>query len=90
MTYTVLGRREGNGFGMRCYFHLVETHETIPDDTGIEVPDVETARRIALNTIQEMRQESEHASEDWRGWQLNIVDSEGRILLSLPLDTRLQ
>jgi hypothetical protein len=25
---------------MRCYFHLVSSHESIPDDIGIEVSDL--------------------------------------------------
>jgi hypothetical protein len=75
---------------MRCYFHLADKHEIIPDDTGVEVSDVETARRLALKAVHELRQESDHADEDWVGWQLEVVDADGNRLLSIPLDMPLQ
>jgi hypothetical protein len=71
---------------MRCYFHLVNGAESIPDDTGITVPDVATAQREALRAIQEMRDEVGDASEEWQGWRLNVVCPEGSILLSISLD----
>jgi hypothetical protein len=43
---------------MRCYFHLVNGPESIPDDAGVEVPDVQTAQREALKAIQELRDEA--------------------------------
>jgi hypothetical protein len=71
---------------MRCYFHLVNGAESIPDDTGITVPDVATAQREALRAIQEMRDEVGAASEEWQGWRLNVVCPAGSILLSISLD----
>ena len=38
---------------MRCYFHLVNGHETIPDDIGIEVSDLATAQDMALQAIED-------------------------------------
>ena len=70
---------------MRCYFHLVSQHECLRDDEGIDVSDIETARRQALQAIHELRQESDDFEEDWRDWQLDIADSEGHVLLSIPL-----
>lgn len=71
---------------MHCYFHLVHTHERIVDETGIEVSDLEAAHYQALKAIQELRQEGED-DVDWRGWQLEVVDETGSVLLSIPLDT---
>ncbi|MCB5173627.1 DUF6894 family protein [Microvirga lenta] len=76
--------------GMRCYFHLVSSDEQILDDTGIEVSDVEVAQQQALKAIYELRGESDHSPEDWQGWQLMVVDSQGNLILSLPLDVPLQ
>ncbi len=70
---------------MRCYFHLVNCHETIPDDTGIEVSDLEGMHYHALQAIRELRQEVKHANEEWQGWRLNVVCPAGSLLLSLPL-----
>lgn len=75
---------------MRCYFHLVSEHETIRDDAGIDVSDVETAHRIAMNAIRELRQEDSGADRDWDGWQLNAVDQDGNLLFSIPLHMSLQ
>lgn len=72
---------------MRCYFHLVSHHDTLLDDTGVEVTDIEMAEVEALIAIQELRQEDSDAGETWKGWQLNITDESGRILSSIPLDT---
>jgi hypothetical protein len=43
---------------MRCYFHLVNGHETIPDDTGIKVSDLTTAQDMALQAIEDIREEA--------------------------------
>jgi hypothetical protein len=64
----------------------VHTHERILDETGIEVSDVEAAHYQALKAIQELRQDGESDEIDWRGWQLEVVDETGKILLSIPLD----
>ncbi len=70
---------------MRCFFHLVNGQETILDDTGVEVPDLETAQAQALNAISELQRESSETAEDWSGWRLDIVTSDGDLLWSIPL-----
>ena len=71
---------------MRCYFHLVNSHESIPDDTGIEVSDLTTAQDMALQAIEDIREEAIQQGASWHGWRLDIVDRSGRVLLSIPLD----
>lgn len=70
---------------MRCFFHLVNGAETIPDDTGIDVPDLESAKASALQAICELRREADDNPQTWVGWQLNIVCSRGNVLASIPL-----
>jgi hypothetical protein len=70
---------------MRCYFHLVNGHDAILDDTGIEVADLETAKAQAWQAIAELRHEADGGGEDWRGWRLDIVCPEGTLLYSCPL-----
>ena len=74
---------------MRCYFHLVNCHDAILDDAGVEVDDLGSAEAEARKAIQELRQEDEEADEMWAGWQLNVTDAFGRVLLSIPLTTPL-
>ncbi|QRM27780.1 hypothetical protein [Microvirga sp. VF16] len=71
---------------MHCYFHLVHTHERIVDEVGIEVSDLEAAHYQAVKAIQELRQEGEDEDVEWRGWQLEVADEAGNVLLSIPLD----
>lgn len=74
---------------MRCYFHLVSSHDVIVDETGVEVADLENAEVEARKAIQELRQEDDEPDDVWVGWQLNIADASGRVLLSIPLTTPL-
>ncbi|MBB4039659.1 hypothetical protein GGR34_001301 [Microvirga flocculans] len=70
---------------MRCFFHLVNDHEEIVDNTGIDVSDLENAKTQALVAIKELRQEIGEDAQDWSGWRLDIVCSLGTLLHSLPL-----
>ncbi|WP_414476207.1 DUF6894 family protein [Microvirga sp. M2] len=74
---------------MRCFFHLVNGRETIPDDTGLEVIDLEMASAQARNAIDELRQANGGNSDDWSGWRLEIVGPEGSLLHSLDLEPAL-
>jgi len=74
---------------MRCYFHLVNSHEAVPDDTGVEVSDFTTAQHFALEAIHEIRQEAIQMGASWQGWRLDVVDQGGRVLLSIPLEPTL-
>jgi hypothetical protein len=71
---------------MRCYFHLVNSHEEILDDEGIEVLNLEDVKAQALVAIEDIREEAIQLDASWRGWRLDIVDPSGRVLLSIPLD----
>lgn len=71
---------------MHCYFHLVNGHDIIRDDTGVEVPCLRTAQDHALQAIDELREEAIQAGALWQGWRLDIADPSGSILLSIPLE----
>ena len=71
---------------MRCYFHLVNSHEEILDDEGIEVSDLEDAKAQALVAIEDIREEAIQLGASWHGWRLEIADSSGRVLASLSLE----
>lgn len=75
---------------MRCYFHLVSCHDVIADDTGVDVVNLGTAEAEACKATQELRQEGDETNEMWDGWQLNVADASGRVLLSIPLKAVLQ
>ncbi len=71
---------------MRCYFHLVDSHEEILDDEGIEASNLEIAKAQAMLAIDDLRNEAIEAGASWQGWQLDIADPSGRVLASLCLD----
>jgi hypothetical protein len=71
---------------MRCYFHLVNSHEEILDDEGIEVSDLEDAKAQARLAIDDIRQEAIDVGASWQGWRLDIADPSGRVLASLCLE----
>ena len=75
---------------MRCYFHLVSRHDVILDNIGVEVANLESAEAEARQAIRDLRQEDDQTDEEWQGWQLNVTDAAGQVLLSIPLDTSLQ
>jgi hypothetical protein len=70
---------------MRCFFHLVNDYNTLLDDTGVEVFDLDVAKAHARTAIGELQQEDNGAAADWPGWRLDIVCPEGSLLHSLPL-----
>ncbi|WP_404295149.1 DUF6894 family protein (plasmid) [Microvirga sp. RSM25] len=70
---------------MRCFFHLVSTHDQILDDTGLEVMDLDAMHQQIARAIHEHRQDDHHNEEDWRDWQLDVVDESGNLLVSMPL-----
>ena len=65
---------------MHCFFHLVDNHRSISDDTGIEVQNLDTAKTQALRAIGALRQESGEMAEDCAGWRL-----DGSLLHSISL-----
>jgi hypothetical protein len=70
---------------MLCYFHLVSCHEVIPDETGIEILDLDAARIEALKAVRELREEIHQLYGDWREWQIDVTDACGTVLMSIPL-----
>lgn len=75
---------------MRCYFHLVNGNDVIPDDMGVEVASLEMAQSLAHQAIQEIKAEADPVDEDWRGWRLNVVCPHGSVLASICLGATVQ
>jgi hypothetical protein len=72
---------------MHCYFHLTNGDETTRDDRGVEVPDRESARRLALQAVVDLRAAHPCRAAPGAGWSLVAVDMAGAILFIFPLDT---
>lgn len=74
------------GARMRCYFHLTNTDSSVRDEVGLEVADIEAAKIEALRAVYEQCKEEPDADGVWCGWQLDITNAEGELILSIPLD----
>jgi hypothetical protein len=67
------------------YFHLVDGHDVIPDEVGIEVTDLTQARVEATNAIGEFLRDcadTRAASQDWR---IEVTDPWGAVALRINL-----
>ena len=74
---------------MRCYFKLVSSDQTITDEEGLEVADVQEARTLAREAITEMLQERAAEIARWRGWTLEARDASGTVLFTMSFDALL-
>ena len=66
---------------MRLFFHLTNGRNFLRDASGVEVEDLAAACRGASRAIEELRHEEDFDRYDWIGWQLQITDPSGVILL---------
>jgi hypothetical protein len=70
---------------MRLYFHLTNRRDRISDEAGVEVTDVEAARRQALEALAELRQAPDIDPREWTGWQLEVTTASGALVFRILL-----
>jgi hypothetical protein len=71
---------------MRCYFNLVSSHQTVTDEEGLEVADMEEARTFAREAVAEMVQDGIAEIAHWRGWEMEARDASGTVLFTVGFD----
>jgi hypothetical protein len=71
---------------LRCYFNLVNSHESILDQEGVEVPDLDQAHGVARAAALEMIQAGEAEAGEWSGWRMVVADDSGSMLFTIDLD----
>ena len=71
---------------MRCYFDLSHNSGIIPDEIGLDVPDLDAAERGARKAIDDLRREMPSSRIEWSGWRLQITDENGLVLKTIFLD----
>jgi hypothetical protein len=70
----------------RFFLNFIKNGAFVEDPEGDEVPDLQSARQIALDTLQEMRR-LPHIYEDSNKWEARefvITDENGSILMKIP------
>ena len=74
---------------MHCYFNLVRSHQTIPDDEGLEVANLDEARTFAREAVTGMAQDGIAEIARWRGWEMEARDASGTVLFTVGFDAPL-
>lgn len=69
---------------MHCFFNLVRGQEVIRDETGVNVWNLEQARRDAVQAINDLlRNEPGVALEE--GWTMECADESGAVLFTISI-----
>jgi hypothetical protein len=68
----------------RYYFHLVDGHDVIPDEVGIDVADLAQARVEAVQAIHELGQECAQAAAPGN-WRIDVTDAFGAVAFQVDL-----
>ncbi len=68
---------------MRCYFNLIDAHQTLTDHQGVEVEDLNQVRRLAVEAAVEMIRKGEADIAGWRGWRMEATDASGAVLFTI-------
>jgi hypothetical protein len=72
----------------RYYFNLTDGEIMIRDEEGIEMASIQAAVLSAMEVVEELRAQDPSHSAEWQGWRLEIVDTFGRAVQTIPLDAR--
>lgn len=73
---------------MPRYFFNVQDGVDIHDDEGTELPDLDTARRIAIQYAGALLEESGHRLAFGETWALEATDEAGTVLFHLDFRVR--
>ena len=79
----------GEDGAFRCHFNLVCAHQTLVDQEGVAVADVDQAQTLAIEVALDMIRTGEAQIADWRGWRLEATSGSGAVLFTLSLDALL-
>jgi hypothetical protein len=70
----------------RYFFNLTDGEIMIRDGEGIEASSIQAAVISAMEAVEELRAQDPSNSDEWQGWRLEIVDTSGQAVQSIPLD----
>lgn len=73
---------------MRYYFHLKKGGEFLFDRRGVYLPSLDAARTEAIQAWEVLMETSAEEIEVPTDSEVRIADQDGRIVLTIPLDSR--
>jgi hypothetical protein len=68
----------------RYFFHIKDEAETIRDEDGIELHDLDEVRKLATESAREMMSEAVREGHEPSGREFVITDEQGRVVLNFP------
>jgi hypothetical protein len=71
---------------MRCFFNLIDAHQSILDTDGVDLVGIEELRAEVGKAIAETRGTDPVAARHWKGWRLEVTDASGVVLFAVELD----
>jgi len=80
------GPASGLSVPARYHFNLTDGDSIIRDEEGIEASSIQAAVVAAMEAVEEIRAQDPLNSDEWQGWQLEIVDASGQAVQVIPLD----
>ena len=72
----------------RFYFHARGPGRSVPDAIGEELPDIETARAVALQVMADATS-GPYVGATYDAWAIEVADESGRVVLTVPFRARL-
>ena len=70
---------------MRLYFHLTNGRIHVSDEHGVDVTDLESARRHIVDTIADLHRAPDIDPGEWNGWQLEVTTASGAVVFRISL-----
>jgi hypothetical protein len=69
----------------RYFFHVVNSTRA-EDLEGIDLPDLESARREAYKDVEDIKRQNFETidTSTWALWSIEICDRQGTVLLAIP------
>jgi hypothetical protein len=70
---------------MRLYFHLKNDFDEVPDQTGLELPELYDLPLQVLGALEAISKEDPQLLQEGTGWHVDIADTLGNVLFSVAL-----
>jgi hypothetical protein len=68
----------------RYFFHVRDGETVIPDDRGVDLPNLDDALEQCRRVVREVLNETENRDKLTADRQFEIVDELGRLVLTIP------
>ncbi len=74
----------------RYFLHVREAGDLVEDPDGTEFPDEAAVRKEAVEAAREIMAEHIRKGLDVSGWSFEVVDEDGRPVMSVPFSEAVQ